>query len=517
MKKTLRLLMAVAAMIPTLGYAQTYDEYGVITAPPANAKKTTYCRNSIGLQLSILIAEPENFEAYGWACDLYEDGNTVYMANPLCSYPMDTYTKGTKTDKGISFPMPQPIYHYEQNGKQETFTVDLYMFDNTQGGYVPDRTPNRTFDLELQESGDYKFDYVGVHTDSSMMGTYYYTDYCLGLTEGSTSDYLGISELTLRLIPFDNTMVQAPADLATEQYQFTYGYSGHYVNIGIKGEDIYIQGMNEYQPENWVKGTIKDNVASFPSMQYLGVADGLTVFFSGAEKNGEDTVGTDTLVMDYDPKSNTYSPRQLIWLTSTPEKDETFVLYESPEFKPVPEKLDPNICAPIINSVMNYDKTLEFGRIKFHLNGLNKVGDVLPSDRISYAAYIDEEIYTLDPADYTRLSEEMEWIPYSFTDNWDILVYDRGERTLYFYAEAEDVVGIQARYLDDNGELHYSPVANYYLEGSAVEKVEDNAVIVSETNYDIMGRPVSNTYQGLSIRVLKMSDGTTRSIKNFRK
>lgn len=521
--KTLSTLF-LAASIAFPAFAQAADQ--VITAPPAGATKTLFSRNSVGLQMD-MFAGFDNFELYGWAQEIYEDGDDVYMANPVCPFLYDTYIKGKKTALGYSFPMPQPIYYYDQNGTQEMFLVDMFYLDPTDGEYFRDTTEGRSYDLEKQANGQYKFDYLGFHVQSSSWGSYYFTDRLLGVCESSTGEWLGFSELTCRLIPFDSTLLTPPANLATKQYQFTYGVNGCMVELGFDGDDAYLKGILSEQPETWIKGKKNGNNVTFPSGQYIGIADGLTIFFAGAQiqegEYGDQTaVVSDSFTMTYDAASDSYASDEAIQLCAGPELDEEYVTFYACEFRPVPENVNPTPSAPQFVDFMNFDNDLEFGRIRFSIVGLNAEGDVLNWDRLSYALFIDDEIYSLDPADYTRLEDEMIWVPADFADNWDILVYPQGVRSVYFYANVEDNIAVQVRYLDDNGVFHYSKKLVVNADGSlgeddAVKSLFNSNDIVGRERVDLLGRRSAKDAKGFGIDICRMADGTYRAVKSVNK
>lgn len=489
----------------------------VITDVPETAVPTVYCRNSVGLQMGYL-GSWENTELNGWAQEIWEDGDAVYMSDPLSALMTGTYLKGTKTEFGYSFPLPQRLFDYDENGKQETFYVDMFYFDPISGEYFRDEEEGRSYDLELLPNGQYKFDYLGVNSESSMFGTYFYTDRLLGLVEGSTGDWMGYGEEACRLIPFDPTLVVAPAGLATKDYQFTYDSNGYIVKIGTDGNDFYIQGLLQDEPDNWVKGSITDGYVSIPEGQYLGMGEGRTVFFAGAELV-EGNYGTEpmprTFTMTYDPASDIYTAAELLWLSDTPELDGTYQIFDKVVFRPMPSNLNPTPEAPKIVSFSEYDDFFEECNIMFSVSGLNVDGDVLNMNRMEFALFLDGELYTFDPDYFTYLSEEMEWVPVGFTENHDFYYYGDGNYSIYFFHPFENSVAVQTRYLDDKGAYHYSKKTTAYTHGS-VEGIDNSLDVVEEVAYDLTGRRIMPGQPGFSVRVLTLSDGSTRTIKSVR-
>ena len=70
------------------------------------------------------------------------------------------------------------------------------------------------------------------------------------------------------------------------------------VNVAVDGNDVYFQGLSQYIPEAWVKGTKDGNTVTFPPMQYIGE-------YSGSELYA--FYGTDDVVFTYDAEADTYT------------------------------------------------------------------------------------------------------------------------------------------------------------------------------------------------------------------
>lgn len=509
------LTLALLASVATVAMAGT-PELGkgdVILTPPAEATSTIYSRNSVGLQMD-MFSRFENFELYGWAQDVRFDGDDVYLQNPICPFLYDSWIKGKKTALGLEFPMPQPIYYFDEEGKEQLFMVDLFYYDPAEGVYERDTEQGRSYVLEDQGNGQYKFDYLGLINDNGIFYTYRTLSVC-----EDNGYWMGFSELSCRLIPFDNTMVTPPAGLQVETMQLNYVTNGYYVNVARDGQDLYVQGLLETNPTAWAKGTFNEagTEVSFSS-QYLGVADGLTIFMTGAKyggQTGQQLVPVDSFTLTYDESENSYTG-SMLWFCAGPELDEDYTLYEKLKITPRNPDPDPTPGMVTVQSWFNFDDVLEFGYVKFNLNGLNAEGDVLGWDNLSYALFIDGDIYTLDPADYSRLPEEMEWIPANFTDRWDILAFDRGLRSVYFYAEVQNSLAIQQRYLAEDGTLHYGEKAYAYGESDGVDAIGEDLRIVGEENYDLLGRRTEADAFGPKVRILRLSDGSLKATKVFR-
>ena len=81
-----------------------------ITSVPSTAEKVLYSRDWHGFfvlnYLISMIIQGEENERVQY---LYFDGDDVYFPTPVLSFEAPSYIKGTKTETGISFPLPQCV------------------------------------------------------------------------------------------------------------------------------------------------------------------------------------------------------------------------------------------------------------------------------------------------------------------------------------------------------------------------------------------------------------------------
>ena len=103
----------------------------------------------------------------------------------------------------------------------------------------------------------------------------------------------------VRTLPEIPDPVVAPEDLETyTAYLTCNSYNGKIrgreLQVGYKGTDAYIQGLCEYLPEAWVKGTIDlaTQTVTFPTGQFYGTfeygEDSYDLFFVGYDEETED-------------------------------------------------------------------------------------------------------------------------------------------------------------------------------------------------------------------------------------
>lgn len=109
----------------------------------------------------------------------------------------------------------------------------------------------------------------------------------------------------------DEPTITPPDGLATSvcQLKGRNPYSGiptdYLVNVGTTGSDFYIQGLYPAFPNAWVKGSIKGDLATFKTPQYIGNYHGLYNMYVAAVDPATEELST--LVMHYDAAARTFT------------------------------------------------------------------------------------------------------------------------------------------------------------------------------------------------------------------
>lgn len=313
--------------------------------------------------------------------------------------------------QGLSYYMPSSFVMgmFNKTGDQVIFSAGQYMgnpgVDLYFGGFGDGTAlTDVVADFDEKESSFTFSDAILDNGDPSEIGFYAYMQ-------------------NVTIVPCENPEIpiEIPSDLEYEKYAYTANdyfsnnaeVSGN-VNVGIYGEEVYIQGMSTDFPEAWIKGTFEnDTTVVFATPQLLSSEDG--VYFASA---GE-TSYVEEYILNYDPKTGIfteggYNPM----ITSDLTSFSLWQYYYGYEIKPITE----NAAVPGKSAItgMNYkvtgDDVLEFALAKVDVDG-----NGLVDDKLSYKLwYVTAEGDTLaakfTSADYPALTEDMEEIPATFTD-----------------------------------------------------------------------------------------------------
>lgn len=142
---------------------------------------------------------------------------------------------------------------------------------------------------------------------------HYFTDGSCTITIDETDGYKvtcagtfteeGGNTFNVTMVFIQPTVVVLPEGAAVVEYTMNFkdtkGADGaKFINVAVVGNDVYFQGMSQYIPNAWVKGTKDGNAVTFAPKQYMGEygSYGSSFFFY----NGK-------TVFTYDADANTYS------------------------------------------------------------------------------------------------------------------------------------------------------------------------------------------------------------------
>lgn len=262
----------------------------VITEQPEGTLKT-YIRSGSYVNSSGNIRSQTGFAYIVFA----EDGTTVWFKDLVSGYGFGSWVQGTIDGNKITVPLGQPI----------TFLNPTY------GNAVLGITfPSAS----VKVSGDLTF----TMTEKTItLDTY--THYSVGIVGGCfeyNSTVYGLQNLNKNygdyatsFTLFEEPEVVTPPDgISTADMPLTASENGSTdysatVKVGWVGNDVYIQGLNKYLPDAWVKGTLNDEgtQVTFP-IQYMGKDAERPYYLTGYSSGSVATVK-----MDYDADTKTFT------------------------------------------------------------------------------------------------------------------------------------------------------------------------------------------------------------------
>lgn len=391
-------------------------------------------------------------ELSGGIGDIVIDGNTVYFKNIISQFSEGTWTKGTINGSTIEIEFPQAYMNYYG----DIYYTYLLTYDMTEGWFLP--ASNQKLVLNYNAA-------TGAITTPEG-SAFNVGDAIIGLcAEGG--DWAGYGDWDMTFEKVTDELVQAPADLKTEQYALTAnGYEGSLVNVGIQGNDIYVQGLHANLPESWVKGTINGNKVSFKTGQYLGPDESInyhTYLMSATseEKYDEDygewytqyTLTDADITFEYDPATKRLSQGTTFLVNAAKDKVYYVSAFSEAVMTPFTEvAATPAAPTDLYLSEAGftyYNYGWGWGELEFGLNKSDVDGNYILPEKLSYVLWAkvngEEKQISFSPDDYTKLTEDMTEIPYDFTEGWDIYISGT-TRAIYYHMIGFEALGVQTIY-----------------------------------------------------------------------
>lgn len=502
-----------------IGTAQAQESPTIITTQPDGTAYDLY-RSTTGFESFYGNAMPHSSHG-DWQKIVFANDGTVYLKTPLNSLYTTTWIKGKVANNDtIVFDLPQAFYSEEYNGQ-------------TSYGYL--------CKLVLNEKGT-----TYVKDENSQQLKYVWRDNTLWLAEGMVSgmctesgSWTGYGEKESVAKRIDNNNTQPSATAVVNDGLMLYmdlddASQLYPVKYAIDGNDVYLGNLSQNLKGYWIKGTMKDNVVTFPATSLVGI-DTTTVSYvyasavdvaTGHTAYGDEYDSTfvthEPLVFTYKPSENSLSTRQYLGIHKSSGETEDllstdiFDVYRYAlinTWTPVAEEPLP----PLFTGYMPFDSSYGYAGVEFKLSFYSTKGHYLDPAKLYYCFYVDGNLQSFSPEEYQYITKEMEEVPFSYYDQYDFYKLDENQRRLYFYTEPKEKLGIEALYIDNDGEEPInlsSGVTEYYLNETGIENIFKNEKRVKNIEYtDLAGRRVSRPGKGVYIRTAIMNDGSRQSQK----
>lgn len=245
------------------------------------------------------------------------DGNDFYLQG-LAYFFGESFVKGTLNGTQITFATGQFVGE-DQYGKE-------YLVGTADGSTASDFVFN--YDAEAQtitlgdnlvvESGekDAVMAYGYWNDATYTFGEYVAPETVVAPENLETEDYIFKAQIQQYDYDNDEYVYDEEGNPVFEEYTAD-------AKVGFDGSDVYVQGLNEYIPEAWVKGTLEDATATFATGQYFGAAYGsYDMYFLGYSE-----AGVEDVVMDYDATTGNFTAQNVYVLSSSQNSPRAYEVY----------------------------------------------------------------------------------------------------------------------------------------------------------------------------------------------
>ena len=281
-------------------------------------------------------------------------------------------------------------------------------------------------------------------------GSIYFTCWFINVLSENAGNYAGywMSPLIVggsTLTP-NKKLVNVPEGVEINNYSLTFtDYNNKTQTVAAKvaldGNVVYFQGISGFCPEAWVKGIMLGTKVTFPQKQYVGEHElyGSTYAFSNCEAE-----------YLYDEATESFSTDGLVYgLTGGKYYDRYMKKSSLQKVDEVPAMP----ANPIIKEFFESDKDGYLINIDVPLEDIS--GNTLCPWDLWFEIFTDIEgevkPITFTPATHIKLHEDMTFIPYGFTDNWDFS-WGNPNKYIFFnglYSSRWNKVGIKSIYTVD--------------------------------------------------------------------
>ena len=453
------------------------------------------------------------------------DNKTIYINNPIGAYYSDAWIKGERTTGDtIEVKLPQQFVHEEYDGMStdawlyKLVPVKVEQDGETYTTFKPDSTSQTVKYVWRNDS----IVLVNTTQDSKLLGM---------CTEAG--EWYGYGDYIQQYTVFDQQPVAPKDETKATQMSITYYDSGQMygrVKKAVReGNDIYIAGLNENIPSGWAKGTISGNKATFSGHQYMGL-DTVTAsyaFFEPVSHNmvWDSEIGdsiesltlADAITFDYDADKGTLSTDSTFVANQGYKMFNQVFTYDGATIEPWTEKAATPLAVDASTmSYMPFSEEYGYGLLAFAPSEFDADGYILDANKLYYSIYLDDDVLTIDPDDYTLFPYETTEIPFTYSDMLDFVNY-AGMWQVYTFVTGIDRIGVQMIY-KGGGEVRKSAIT--YISAtdedpSAVSNVAQTGKVAGVTYTDLSGRRVSRPGKGLFIQTTRLADGTITTSKRL--
>ena len=457
-----------------------------------------------------------------------EDGSKVFFDNmfPMTFNGGEAWVQGNVSTDGTSVTIPSDVVVAElpyEGSVDICYVGELILSGPDEEGYY---NIEGVKEAVFTKDGDKYF-----VEDDETNPMRYIALYCIE-TDGSIGLWDYILMPSYEPVDFDTTPVELPA--GAEPAEYIYYYNDSYGDpmmeqglVYVDGNDVYMNGLTPGL-EAWVKGTKDGNTVTFKAGQFLGL-DSYYMFYTPiytdgtTDEDGYLVAFPGDYTLTFDPETGIYSNLDETKYSAYGLVDGSLYDYGNQyQVKPYAGDVPAVPSDPYNLSIDDYTEYYGQYRLGYTIDPLDVDGNYINPEKLGYYLYLDGEQYTLTPDVFVELTEDMDLIPYGFTDGWDIY-----NGACYIAEDLFTTLGVQAVYTVD-GETNYSNVVSVDMEGNVTTvpapQLNPDGIsnvtakqITSVAIYDAEGRKLDAAQKGVNVVKMVAADGSVKTVKMYKK
>lgn len=417
---------------------------------------------------------------------VFGENNEIYIKNIISQLPTDSWVKGQIDGSKIVIDFPQKALVMEGGPDidGEEYNVEMVTYDADEQWYVPAKKQTLTLNYNANNG-----------TISCPAGSAIATgESIIGLVDVN-EEWAGYGDWAFTMKEMNDTPVTAPEGLETSDYAVTADdFGGTIAQVGFQGNDVYVQGLYPGMPEAWVKGTIEGNKATFKNGQFMG-ADESTGYYqylvSGTVVEKYDDyfeiyyteyeLADGDVTFDYDAATKTFSNSSCFLVNAGTEDVSYAAAYNNATLLPF-EEVAATPATPVWDGISEggfeyYSYGYGWGYLSFNIPTADVDGNFILPEKLSFQIYTrvngEEKPLTLSANNYVYFDEDMDEVPFGYSDGWDV-AFSGNNADLYYYVIGPEAFGVQSIYRGA-GEEHRSEIVWCEVEGLGAEVQPDAA------------------------------------------
>lgn len=480
---------------------------GIIYKTPEGTEHARMMRDGFAFRNTSSGVVADNYE---YAVGRYVEGadGNLYVYEPFNTLATQSWLKLEKLEEGRYVARtPQPIY--ENNG--QVYYASWYKMariDDATYGYVPD-TVNGKPDMDMYftlEDGVLQVEDCNKFEDTR------YPLHMLCLTN-SLDEWVGYGDGFTRIAPNGETAARLPEGVTPQVYTLETTKLNSITEeestvrqmtlAAIDGQDIYFR--NPSDTLSWIKGSF-DGAQAVIKAQYAG-ADELQSYHlwlkpatytvvedeqDGFTFHNRSYAEADEMVLKYDAQQQKFSTPGETALTINVRPLDIYYIttYDDPVWRVFTETAATPV-PPVFRDVWGYDEAAGSGMVQFFLLPKGTKNETLSTDMLYYRFYFEDEQhpYPFTSAVYDGLEQDMDEVPYDFSDGYYFFSTNDTKAFFYYFNEQQySRIGLQAVYRG-MGEEHRSEIS--WIESSVITGVnaaETADGAAAEEYFDLQGR-----------------------------
>ncbi len=290
------------------------EDISVITDTPAGERKR-YIRTGQNFEYNVQAQTIDEGEQFGPIVIVFaEDGSTVYLQNPVSGFGVGSWVKATKEGNKITLPLNQNVFY--SNNYSTNVKIGVLKADASVGYKLDTATESVTYTVTDETIA------LDALPDGAILGVYWNDDKSWASCGDVNSVYTISNEKPL-VVPEGLELKDYTLD--AKQYEDD-PIKGAKTKVGVKGNEVYVQGLFTVMPEAWVKGTKEGSTVTFKTGQWMGDAESGDAIYLVA-LNGEE-IGD--VVYTYDEAKDVYTQQSsYVVFTVKPDAVLFYAAYET--------------------------------------------------------------------------------------------------------------------------------------------------------------------------------------------